>query len=356
MTIQVMDVSGFRNVTRAQIDFSSQLTLLVGPNGQGKTNLLEAVYLLLQGRDFRTSQEREAIQDGQPVAWLQASGDIMGRPATWRHRIQREPSKRNHVGTVVPVVLFSPEDVYLAKGSPERRRHFLDLLLSAHDAHYARSLKTYHRVLLQRNRALKEAAWHGVVDDFTPLLVKEGSYIWRRRRETVEALMPRAQAIHQQLAPGEEITAHLTFGGSPHPIENESAYDEQIRTRRLEERTRQTTLVGPHRDDWVFHLNNLDTGQYASQGQLRTLALSVKLATFEWLFQETGMRPIILLDDVLSELDPHRREAILATVADPGQQTIVTDTEPRSYASLDPRILWVENGGVSPWSPPAAPV
>ncbi|NMP20914.1 DNA replication and repair protein RecF [Sulfobacillus sp. DSM 109850] len=352
MAINVLDVSAFRNIGRAQVEFSPRLTLLVGSNGQGKTNLLEAVYVLLQGRDFRTAQEREAIQEGEPVAWLQATGEIQGRPETWRHRIQRQPSRRTHQGPVVPVVLFSPDDVYLAKGSPERRRRFLDLLLAPHDRHYARSIRAYHRLLLQRNRALKEAALQTVVDDFTPLLVKEGLYIWQRRRETLAALLPLAMAIHSQLAPGEALETALKFGGSLEPIADEGSYYQLINARRGEERARQTTLVGPHRDDVVFRLNQRDTTLYASQGQLRTLALSTKLATHRWLWNETGIRPIILLDDVLSELDSARREALLAAVSTTEQQTIVTDTEPRSYASLEPKILHVERGDVRAWNPP----
>lgn len=352
MTLYSVDLSAFRNIHRARVELAPHLTLVVGSNGQGKTNLLEAVYLLLQGRDYRTAQEREAIQQGESVAWLQASGENAGHPETWRHRIQREPSRRHHQGLVVPVVLFSPDDVYLAQGSPERRRRFLDLLLGAHDAHYARSLRAYHRVLLQRNRALKDPALHTVVNDFTPLLVEEGLYLWKRRQETVAALLPRAARLHARLAPGERLNGTMVFGGTKDPIGDQGSYYQALAARQKDEFVRQTTLVGPHRDDVVFEINHMDTGIFASQGQLRTLALSIKLATYEWLHEETGRRPVILLDDVLSELDAARREAILETVAEPGQQTIVTDTEPRSYASLDPKILYVHHGEVTQWNPP----
>ncbi|MCL5116817.1 MAG: DNA replication and repair protein RecF [Firmicutes bacterium] len=352
MALQVIDLSHFRNISRAHVELSPQLTLLVGANGQGKTNVLESIYLLLQGRDFRTSSEREAIQNGEAVLWLQGAGEIQDRPQTWQHRVQREPVKRFHRGIVVPTVLFSPDDVYLAKGSPERRRRFLDLLLSAHDAHYARSLRAFHRVLLQRNRAFKESSWQGIIDDFTPLLIREGLYLWKRRLETVTALIPKAAEIHAAVAPRETLSGVLKFGGSDEPIVDEAGYRRVIDSRRAEERVRQMTLVGPHRDDVVLTLNGMDTSVYASQGQLRTLALSLKLATYHWLLEETGIKPIILLDDVLSELDAARRQAILETVSQPGQQTIVTDTEPRSYAALNPRILTVEQGEVQAWTNP----
>ncbi|MCY0899658.1 MAG: DNA replication and repair protein RecF [Firmicutes bacterium] len=334
----------FRNIAEAEIHLSPQLTLLVGANGQGKTNILEGVYLLLQGRSFRTVSEREAIQDGGDSARLEAHGDIAGRPTHWTHWIT--PQRRSHQGPIIPVVLFAPEDVYLAKGSPDRRRRFLDLLLSAHDAHYARSLKAYQRALLQRNRALKQQSLRRVVDDFTPLLAHEGLYLWQQRRAVIASLLPLAQSLHHRMAGTDLLTFALKEGGWPQPIDTVEAFLQALATRRHEEEARQMTLIGPHRDDIFFTLNGKDTTVYASQGQLRTIALSLKLATYQWLFEETGIRPIVLLDDVLSELDSSRRQAVLELTAQPGQQTLVTDTEPRNYQLLNPTIYFIQGGRV----------
>ncbi len=345
MALTHLDLKHFRNFSEASIQLSDRLNLIVGNNGQGKTNLLESVYLLLQGRDFRTTVEREAIQDDQVTALLDGMGTSGEHVVRWKHIIPTA-GRRSHSGQNVPLVLFSPDDVYLAKGSPDRRRQFLDLLLGAHDPRYARSLRTYHRIVLQRNRALKDASLHRVVDDFTPLLIREGSYIWRRRRETLLTLTPDAQEIQQRLSPQESLDLHLRYGGSKDPILTEDDYLDRLNQRRPEENLRQMTLVGPHRDDLIVTLGGLNTRQYASQGQLRTVALSLKLGCHAWLFRETGTRPIILLDDVLSELDAQRRQAVLETVFQSGQQTIVTDTEPRSYAALQPHILHVDHGEV----------
>lgn len=350
MVLETLEVTHFRNFAWASLSLSPHLTLLVGQNGQGKTNLLEAIYLLLQGRDFRTSSERDTVQNGSLWTLIQGYGHSDGGPQHWQHRIQRDPQRRTHVGTVRPVVLFSPDDVGLAKGSPEKRRRFLDLWLGAHDVRYARALRSYQRILVHRNRALKEAAFHSVVDDFTSLLVQEGLYLWKRREEAVKALLPRAVSIHRQLAQGESLSFSLKFGGSPTPLLTETAYQAMMERRRSEERLRQMTLVGPHRDDLVLTIDGLEPNIYASQGQLRTLALSLKLATYHWLRQETGLEPMILLDDVLSELDGLRREAILSLVSRPGQQTVVTDTEPRSYSILAPKIVHVVRGEIHPWS------
>ena len=349
MSLTRLSLNHFRNFSVQTVEFAPRLTLVVGKNGQGKTNLLEAVFLLLQGRDFRAAAERDAIQRGEETALIEGSGEIGERPQRWRHTIPIS-GRRTHSGPVVPVVLFSPDDVYLAKGSPDRRRRFLDLLLSAHDSRYARSLRAYTRVVLQRNRALKEAPFQSLVDDFTPLLVREGLYLWKRRQETVEALNPLAAEKLGGFATGEALTMTLQYGGAREPITTEDEYLKILDARRADERTRQTSLVGPHRDDVVMALNGLDTRIYASQGQLRSVALSVKLSTFSWLSQETGVRPVILLDDVLSELDAERRQAVLTQVSAPQQQTIVTDTEPRSYDALDPSIVTVIQGEVHPWN------
>lgn len=349
MTIQTLELTSFRSFQRARVSFSDRLTLVVGKNGQGKTNLLEAVYILLQGRDFRTSNEREVIRHGAQQALLLGSSGHNDHPLAWRYQIP-VLGRRSHVGPVMPLVLFSPDDVMLAKGSPDRRRRYLDLLLAAHDPHYARSLRLYNRALLQRNRALKDRAPQALVDSFSTPLIREGLYIWKRRQETTDALLPNAQAVQERLAPGEALDFILEYGGSDTPVATMEEYEAALHVRRSDERTRQVTLVGPHRDNLRVHLSGFDTTVYASQGQLRTVALSLKMATYQWLYNETGLRPLILLDDVLSELDLVRRQAVLAAVAEPGQQAIITDTEPRSYAALDPVILEVSQGEVRPWT------
>jgi DNA replication and repair protein RecF len=351
MSIRTLNLTHFRSFERAAVSFSDRLTLVVGQNGQGKTNLLEAVYLLLQGRDFRTANEHEVIQHEADFALVLGSGGEANHPLSWRYQIPAS-GRRSHLGPVMPLVLFSPEDVLLAKGSPDRRRRFLDLLLAAHDPHYARSLRLYNQALLQRNRALKDRASQDLVDSFTVPLIREGVYIWRCRQETTDALLPNAQAVHERLAPSEELVFFLDYGGCNTPIRTEEQYEAALAIRRSDELARQVTLVGPHRDNLRVHLGGFDTTAYASQGQLRTVALSLKLATYRWLYHETGVRPLILLDDVLSELDLVRRQAVLAAVAEPGQQTIITDTEPRSYHALDPAILEVSQGEVHPWTMP----
>lgn len=350
MGISLVELTDFRNIRQATVSLSDQLTLVIGENGQGKTNFLEAVYLLQQGHDFRTSVEREVIRANQPVARLMASGIINNRRQSWHH-VTPLVGRKQHQGPIMPVVLFSPEDVYLPKGSPEGRRKFLDLVLQSQDARYARSLRNYQRLVVQRNRALKEPSYHTVIDDFTPLLVKEGWILWQRRQELVNALVPVVKRIHSDITGDDNISLTLIYGGAHGLIAGPEEFETMLQSRRTAELTRQTTLVGPHRDDIQFLLDDMDTRLYASQGQLRTISLSLKLATYNWLYQQTGLRPLILLDDVLSELDGPRRKAVLEAVARPGQQTIVTDTEPRSYAQLSPVILKVQKGEFRPWNP-----
>lgn len=351
MTLTRLRMTHFRNFTTASIDFSDRLTLLVGPNGHGKTNILEAVYTVLQGRDYRTTTEREAVQWGESTALIEGFGELARHAVKWRHYIPLS-GRRTHSGSTVPVVLFSPDDVYLTKGSPERRRRFLDLLIGAHDRRYARALANYHRLVLQRNRALKTYPRPAALEEYTQLMMAQGLYIWQRRRDVIESLLPDVRATQEKLAPGEDVTITLRYGGTPHAIHTEAEFAQALKARHQDELIRQTSLVGPHRDDFFVELGSQDTRAYASQGQLRTVSLSIKLGTFAWLTRETGMRPIILLDDVLSELDVNRRAAVLEAVSAPGQQTIVTDTEPRSYDALDPLILRVDRGEVRAWIDP----
>lgn len=353
MHVTGLRMEHFRNITKSTLDLDRHLTLLVGDNGQGKTNLLEALYLALQGQDFRTLTERDVIQEGHEETFVVAEGVADGdRTWKWSHRVQRTPLRRGHQGVRVPVVLFAPEDVELAKGSPGLRRHFLDLLLGAYDGRYAKALRAFNRVLSQRNRALKDPNLHGVIDDFSALLVGSGFYLWQKRQELWQQLLPEAQRIHASLSHGERLDADYVWGGSDKPIESEEAFRAQLKWRRQDEMTRQVTLVGPQRDDIRFMINEKTALGFASQGQFRTLALSMKLATYEWLREATGIRPLILLDDVLSELDEGRRQEILARVSVQEQQTVITDTEPRSYHLSNPKIYLVVAGEVRPWQDP----
>lgn len=347
MIAERITLKNFRNVAEADFVLSPRATLLVGPNGHGKTNVLEAIYLLWRGRSFRTHAEGDFFPPfGDLIELTAGIRDEAGRALRLEHRISRHPARRAHRGPILPVVLFSPEDVELVSGAPSLRRDFLDDILVSLDTRYRQAVRVYAKALSQRNRALKDEAWRAVANDFLPVLIHEGLYIWRRREELAVRLWPGVVSIYGRIAAADELAATLSYGGCDERIDTVSAYQQRFAERQQDERVRGQTLVGPHRDDWKFSINARPAVGFASRGQMRTLSLSLKLASFDLLKEETGMSPLVLLDDVLSELDPRRREEILRMVAGSDQQTVITDTEPRNYQLAAPRIYRLERGMV----------
>ena len=349
MSLGRIGIWNFRNIAEAPaVSLAPGLTLVSGQNAQGKTNFLEAVGLLLAGLALRGQSDRDMIREGEEG--YRIVGDWTepgGAAAPLVCSAARTPLRRRRDGAVHPVVMFSPDDVLLVKGGPDGRRRLLDLTLSQLYPYYGRQLRAYQRALAQRNRALKEGATDAVLDSFAPALAEAGAYLWERRTRLVDALTEEMAPLVALLAPQDTPTlVHLPGG---HAAQRDArGILEALARRRLEERARGMTLTGPHRDDLDLSLNGRSARLYASQGQQRTLALGLKLAARGVLERQLGERPVVLLDDVLSELDGARRHALLDVVARGGQQTIVTDTQGDRYQDLTPWHLVVEAGRIAP--------
>ncbi len=344
MALHSLTVRGFRNLGDTALELSPQLTLLVGNNGQGKTNALEAIHVAMTGASFRSASDQDMVGWSRDFAAVTA---VLKSPpsglVTLTHKVTKIPPHKKHQGQIFPVVIFSPDDVQLSKGSPKGRRRFLDWLLASVDPRYLRLYRQYHRALLQRNRVIKDARLWPTLPDFTQVLSESGLYLWQRRREIVTQIVPGAREIFAQLT-GLTLDCALKEGGSPGSISTVQSYQDLLEARRSDERIRQTTLVGPHRDDLTLTINHVAAADYASQGQHRAIALSLKLASYHMLEKETGLMPLVLLDDVLSELDPQKRSRLLAFIASSHPQTIVTDTEARNFENLEPWIYTVDQG------------
>ncbi|MCY0881306.1 MAG: DNA replication and repair protein RecF, partial [Firmicutes bacterium] len=274
------------------------------------------------------------------------SGEDSAREVVQMYRMGSPPMRKVFKGTIRPLVVFSPQDVDLAQGAPTWRRRFLDTLLMSVDARYLRQWRQYQHVLLQRNHALKEPKLWETADSFAPLLQESGWYLWQRRDWLLKRLVPRAQDIHDRLSGGEHLELHHVYGGSSEAVASEAVYQTIWQRRQADERQRGMTLVGPHRDDMVLLLNGHPATHYASQGQMRTIALSLKLASYAVLRDCLGHDPLVLLDDVLSELDDTRRRALLQLMTQAHQQTLVTDTEARAYENLSAWIYRVKAGEI----------
>jgi DNA replication and repair protein RecF len=342
--IASLQLHAFRNYKDLSLRFSPGLNVVYGDNAQGKTNLLEAIYFLATGKSHRTNRDQEMIYDGDQTLGAKASVErktgSLNLELTFGHDVRKqlkingiaEKKIARLVGSLA-TVFFSPDDLQLLKGPPVGRRRFLDIELSQLSQTYLYHLITFNKVLSQRNTVLKqEVVDHALLAIYDEQLLSAGASLIVRRAEAVHRLNPIAGRYHNLLAEGKE-ELRLEYqsqgaepGQTPDLAEVTERLYSQMQQRQREEIRRQVTLVGPHRDDLGFWINGKDARLYASQGQQRTAVLALKLAELQFMYEELSEYPVLLLDDVASELDPHRRHYLLNAVQE-GVQTFVSCTD-----------------------------
>ncbi|HLN61906.1 MAG TPA: DNA replication/repair protein RecF [Symbiobacteriaceae bacterium] len=344
MYLASLMLSKFRNYQELQLDFSPGLNVIYGDNAQGKTNLLEAVYVLATGKSHRTSRDQELILEGADALTARAmvvrkTGD-MSLELTLGHETRKQvkingvaEKKIAHLVGNVAAVLFSPDDLQLLKGSPSGRRRFLDIELSQISQTYLHHLMSYNRTMTQRNTLLKQdTVDQALLSIYDEQLLASGAQLVVRRAQAVQRLSKIASQYHGMLAEGKEELRleYQSQGAEPDQTPGVAEVTErlysQLQQRRREEIRRQVTLVGPHRDDIGFWINDRDAKLYGSQGQQRTAVLALKMAELQFMAEEIGEYPVLLLDDVASELDPTRRHYLFSAVRE-GIQTFVTCTD-----------------------------
>jgi DNA replication and repair protein RecF len=338
----------FRNYAELELTLERSATVFFGGNAQGKTNLLEAVALSALTRSPRTQQAAELVRFGQPAARVTCGvqGDAglkelevrisvsQAAPprASRRFTVNGIPKRSTDMMGSLRVVLFWPDDLQLVKGPGEGRRRFLNTLLSQIDPNHARELTRYGHLLEQRN-ALLRAVREGRqpidgLDYWTNALAESGAAIMVERQRRLLELQPIAAAFHRELSDDRERlelryrTAGVRIGEAPQELVSEQL-KLAMRDARDEEIGRGQTAVGPQRDDIEVWLDEHEARLFASQGQQRSAVLSLKLAELHYLAEVTGEQPVLLLDDVMSELDPARRERLLAALQ-PGPQALIT--------------------------------
>ncbi|MFQ8667127.1 DNA replication/repair protein RecF [Anaerostipes caccae] len=334
MYIQSLELKNYRNYDRLIIEFSSGTNILYGDNAQGKTNILEAVYLGATTKSHRGSKDKEIIRFGENESHIRIhlmKQDIghqidmhLKKSRTKGAAIDRIPIKRSSdLLGFVPVIFFSPEDLSIIKNGPSERRKFLDIELSQLEKMYLHQLSSYNRVMAHRNNLLKQLAYQrellDTLDSWDLQLVKYGSEVIRYRQKFIEDLNEIIREIHKNLT-GKKEKIVLKYDYSVN-------YDEfltVLQRKREIDLKYASTGAGPHRDDIEFLVNGIDIRKFGSQGQQRTAALSLKLAQIELVKRQTGETPILLLDDVLSELDSSRKNYLLDSIKD--IQTLITCT------------------------------
>ena len=358
MYIESLDLKNFRNYEELHLTFDRGINVFFGDNAQGKTNILEALYVCATSRSHRGSKDREMIRFGQEEAHLRMEirkQDIPGRIDMHFHpgksrgiAIGGIPiRKASELFGVIHVVCFSPEDLGIVKNGPAERRQFLNMELCQLDRGYVSDLLTYNKVLQQRNQLLKDLYFRPDLEDTLDVwdeqLIKSGREIIKKRRKFVKELNTIIRDIHLGLSGGRE-ELFLTYEPD---IEEEDFRDELIRNRETDKKMK-TTVTGPHRDDVGFGVNDINIRKYGSQGQQRSAALSLKLSEIELVKKRTGDSPVLLLDDVLSELDSGRQENLLSVLS--GIQAFITCTGLDDFVShsfhID-RLFQVNSGKVN---------
>lgn len=386
MRIDRIEVQHFRNYGQQTVEFSPGINVFVGENAQGKTNALEAISLLALGKSHRTHKDSEFIQWGEAHATISGQVFVQNRQHELKMQFLKNGKKAQVNGIPVTkltdfvgkfqVVLFAPEDLLLVKGSPGLRRRFLDMELGQTKPTYLYHLGQYARIVQQRNTLLKQnqedASFLEVFDDqfvdhAAPLLLERFRFICEMKKLAKEVY--NSIATHKDHQEDLEVEYACSIPGiSPRDVEDlarqfSQARHQQLAREALIQQVAQQvksalaqkrrndmhlgyTSIGPHRDDLVFYLNSQPVQSFASQGQQRTIALALRLAEIDFIKQETGEYPVLLLDDVLSELDDTRQRNLLLSMSQK-VQTVLTTTS--LYHLMDQlgegtRLFYVQSG------------
>lgn len=334
MIIKSIELKNFRNYEQLEISFDHATNILFGDNAQGKTNILESAYVSATTKSHKGSRDKEMIRFGEEEAHIRTVVGKKERDFQIDIHLKKNRSKGIAINQVpikkasdlfgiLNIVFFSPEDLNIIKDGPTERRRFLDLELCQLDKIYLSDLTAYNKVLKQRNTLLKDMIYRPDLKDTLPIwdeqLIEYGKRIIRRRQEFVSELFEIVQDIHSNLSGNREL---LTLKYEPN-VESMFFEDELFRASDRDRKLCQTS-VGPHRDDISFLLGTVDIRKFGSQGQQRTAALSLKLSEIELVKKSIGDTPVLLLDDVLSELDSNRQNYLLNSIHD--IQTIITCT------------------------------
>ena len=407
MFLSQLRLEHFRNYKELDLTFGAPVTLVQGRNGQGKTNLLEAVYYLATSKSRHARTEREAVDRAaadEPIPYARIRGEVIRaeRSTTLEILFTLRADRLNYTKLVrvngaprrgmdlighLRAVLFLPEDLTLISGSPSERRRYIDIALCQIDRRYCEALSRYQKIVTQRNSLLKQLQEREQTDGasvaaqlryWDDQLVEQGTQVLTRRHTYLTDLAPIARRVHadisqqqesldllylpsfntglyseqdfQRLREGEEVQADALAYVETDAAKISERFRERLEGRRRVELNAGSSLYGPHRDELIFLVNGWNLRTYGSRGQQRTGALALKLAELQAMAAVTGEKPILLLDDVMSELDAQRRAALLKALADV-RQGIVTTTDWGQFSEdfqQDAQRLQIEAGAATP--------
>lgn len=367
MKIDFIELEGFRNYEKSSAEFLPEVNVISGDNAQGKTNLLEAIYLLCTGRSFRSRSDKELIGFGKELAFINARGTADGREKKIDIRLRRSGRRMMSMNGVklksaselagsFSSVLFCPEDLGIIREGAAVRRKLMDMCISQLRPRYAAVLSSFNRAYEQKTRILRDSeempSLLSMLDDYDVELARLSAELIHYRAHFIKRLSPEAAKIHADFSGGEELsieyqTIKTIDDPKRPPSELFPMVMEHQEKHRLAERASRLCLTGAHKDDLEIKINGSEARSFASQGQARTAALSIKLAEREIHFAERGEYPILLLDDVLSELDPGRQSFILNRIG--GGQVFITCCEDDSIIAdrTGGKVFIVDKGVMS---------
>ncbi|WP_366923433.1 DNA replication/repair protein RecF [Metallumcola ferriviriculae] len=365
MLVKDLLLKNFRNYNLIKLEWHNKINIIVGNNAQGKSNILEAINILGTGKSHRTNKDIDLIRWDQSDALIKAmihnnnidyEAEVILKEGKKEFFINNNKlQKNNMVSTYFNTVLFCPEDLMLVKGGPRERRQFLDNEISQVSPQYNSILADFKRVLLQRNNNLKRGLKGEQFDVWTNQLIHLGSQLIKKRLDTIEKLKPLSRLVCRKITNGFEnlelkyVSSVKNIGFDVSLSVLKEMYIQSLKEKNNEEYYQGITLVGPHRDDMIITINGIDIRSFGSQGQQRTAALALKLSELEYIKSEIGEYPILLLDDVFSELDNHRKTFLMDKVID-RIQTFITGTDLSGLTKelTDQGIIYkVDNGSVN---------
>lgn len=358
MRIGRLSVKNFRNLENVSVDFEKGINILCGDNAQGKTNVLEAIYICATGRSHRTHSDKEIIAFNKSEAHIQlytSKNDIFDKIDIHLKRECKKGAAVNNVPVrklgelfgVLHAVMFAPEDLQLIKAGPSERRRFIDLEMCQISGVYYYDLQQYYKILKQRNNLLKkiqnDRSLKDTVFPWDIQLLQYGKKVIRARDYFIKKISPQASHIHEKITNKKE-KLEIFYK----PSVSEEAFENKLLKSFEKDIYYGTTSAGPHKDDMTFFINGSDVREYGSQGQQRTTSLSLKLAEIELIREEKNVNPVLLLDDVLSELDEKRQGFLMDSIRN--IQTVITCTGIEDIVGKlkkSATVFHVENGFVS---------
>lgn len=353
MYIKKIELNHFRNYNKQEIELSEGINVFYGDNGEGKTNIIESIFLCALGKSFRTSKEKELIQFGEEEASVLI--DYQKKDRDGKIKVELKDKKYVYVNQIrirklsellgnMHVVIFTPEDIHILRDGPQKRRRFLDIMIGQLRPNYVSNLNLYMKVLEQRNNYLKQIKFENkqeeLLDIWDEKLIEYGEKIYLYRQEFIEKMKRKINSIHDNIT-GQKENLKMQYLSD---CENKENYRKMLKQHRKIDIIKGFTTKGVHRDDFMVYINDELVNIYGSQGQNRTVILSLKIAELEVILDEIGEYPILLLDDFMSELDEKRRTNFLNYIRN--TQVIITCTDKLEIPNLNYYLYKINKGNM----------